>query len=156
MSKRNAQVWFLDFMVGLMIFMIVVFIYYNYQNNLTGDVEAVWDEMIIDSKAISSSLMSQGYPQDWNETTVERIGLLNGSYRLSQERLEAFAAMPYNLTTSLFNTRFEFYFFLESQNGTESYATGMEPAGQKYLVQATRLAIYNSSVYRMVLYLWTQ
>ena len=151
---KKSQVWFLDFIVGLLIFMIVIFIYYDYYSNLVDESEPAWEEIIIDSKSISSSLMSSGYPEDWNESNVSRIGILDGNYRINQTKIERFVSMPYNTSRQLFNTWFDFYFFIEDKNGTDYFEAGAEPSGQEYLVQTTRLAIYNSSIYRMVLYIW--
>jgi hypothetical protein len=151
---KKSQVWFLDFIVGLMMFMIIIFVYYDYSNNLVEESESVWEEMMIDSKVISSSLMSTGYPPDWNQTNVARIGLLNSNYRINQTKVNNFVNMSYNETRGIFATRFDFYFFLQDTNNTEYFHAGLEPQEPKFLVQTTRLAIYNSSVYRMVIYIW--
>jgi hypothetical protein len=153
---KKAQVWFLDFVVGLLMFMVVVFVYYDYSNNLVDDSETDWDEMIIDSKTMSSSLMSMGYPNNWNETNVQRIGVLNSNYRLNQTKIERFVNMSYDTTKDIFNTRFKYYFFIQDKNDTIYFPAGKFPTDHRYLVQTTRILIYNSSVYRMVLYIWNE
>lgn len=151
---KKSQIWFLDFMFGLFIFLGVVVFYYNYYNNISDDKEQVWNEMVIDSKSVSSSLISQGYPEDWNATTAVRIGLMNSNHRMNQTKLDEFAKIEYNTSMILLSTKYDFYFFLEEKNGTKHFPVGREPVNNTFIVQSTRLVIYNSSIHRMVVYLW--
>ncbi len=155
MNKRRAQVWYIDFMVGLLILLTSLFIYYQYQGNLSDESEADWQEMIIDSKAITSSLISTGYPENWTNGTVEVIGLTDGNYRLNTAKAALFRNMSHKRARGLLKTRFNFYFFVEGENGTKFYDAGLNATDSKFLVQTTRFVIYNSSLHRMVLYLWT-
>lgn len=153
-KDKAAQVWFLDFMAGLFIFLVVVIFYYNYYENMDDEVDTAWNEMVVDSKTISSSLMSEGYPIDWSRTNVDRIGLSNNNFRLNESKLIEFLQMEYNTTQKIFATRFEYYFFLEDKNDNQYYHVGRSSENSTRLVQTTRLVIYNSSMYRMVLYVW--
>jgi len=151
---KKAQAWYLDFMVGILILITILFFYYQFQGNISDDSESEWQEMIIDSKFISSSLISEGFPEDWTNETVEIIGLTDGNYRINIAKMEQFTSMNYTLAKEKLKTRFEFYFFLAGENGTVLYEAGLNATEPESLVQATRFVIYNSSVHRMVVHLW--
>jgi len=151
---RKAQIFFIDFLIAIMIFSIIVFLYYSYYGNLIQDPEGVLEEMILDAKGISTSLMSTGLPAGWKATNVQRIGLTENNFRLNKTKLNSFVNLSYANATRTMSTRFEVYFFLEDENSTRSYIFGQAPVDQKYLVQIIRLVILDSDVYRMVLHLW--
>jgi len=153
---KKGQVWYIDFMVGLLILITAVIIYYQFQGTFTDESESEWQEMIIDAKAITSSLISSGYPSDWTNDTVDLIGLTDGNYRINSTKVMMFQNMSYKRAKNLLNTRFNFYFFLESENGTRFYDTGLNATDSDFLVQTTRFVIYNSSMHRMVLHLWME
>jgi len=153
--RKKAQVWYIDFMVGLLIMIMAIIIYYQYQGNLSDESEADWQEMTIDSKFISSSLMSGGYPLNWTNETVETIGLTDENYRINDTKIQQFVNMSYKQAKEALRTRFNFYFFLQDSNGTSVYTAGLNATDQKFLVQTMRFVIYNSSVSRMVLYVWS-
>jgi len=155
-TSRRGQVWYIDFMVGLLILITSLFIYYQYQGNLSDESDAEWQEMIIDSKAITSSLVSAGSPKNWTNETAEVIGLTDGNYRLNATKVMHFRNMTHKRAKELFKTRFNFYFFMQNENGTKFYDAGMNATGSRFLVQTTRFVIHNSSIHRMVLYLWTE
>ena len=145
-KMRRAQIWFTDFMIGVMIFGIVIFIYYNSYGNLINQSETLLEEMVLDSKSISSSLVSAGFPSNWDSSTVERIGLTNGDYTLNPIKLNRFLNFSYADAKRLLNTRFDYYFFLEDSNGTISSTFGSPPLNEDHLVQVTRLVmLVNSS-----------
>ncbi len=116
--------------------------------------------MVLDSKTISNSLISEGYPIDWNETDVKKIGLTDGNYRLNQTKLNRFANMNYpNVRSSIFDSRFNYYFQLKDKEGNVIPINGSDGIGAEVnssirVVQISRVAIYNSSITRMVLKLW--
>jgi len=151
---KKSQVWYLDFMVGVFIFVTLIVIYYQYYGNFVDDSEVEWQEIIIDSKAISSILISAGYPADWTNDTVSVIGLTDGNYRINFTKLARLKNMSYKQAKDVMRTRFEFYFFIENQNGTVVDSAGMNATDHLFLVQTTRFVIYNSSVSKMVLHVW--
>lgn len=153
-KSRKSQVWYIDFMVGLFIVSMIIFVFFRYYGNLIDESDSEWQELIIDSKAISSYLVSSGAPADWTNDTVEVIGLTDGNYRINFTKLSRFANMSYKQAKDLMRTRFDFYFFLQSPNGTAINPVGLNATSPFFLVQGTRFVIYNSSIYRMVVHLW--
>ena len=139
--------------------MIAITIYFEFTNNLSTDSEEEINEMVLDAKTISNSLMSKGYPTDWNVTTVQKIGLTNGNYRINQTKIESFANITVADARSMFDTRFNYYVQLKMQNGTIIKINGNDGIGTPVnttskLVQITRAVIYDSSITRLVIQLW--
>jgi hypothetical protein len=145
--------------------MIAITIYFEFTNNLSNDTEEEINEMVLDAKTISNSLMSQGYPTDWNNATVQKIGITNGNYRINQTKLESFANIPYAQGRSMFDTRFNYYVQLKTQNGTiiqtnGNNGIGISPNTTTKLVQITRAVVYDSNttnkstITRLVIQLW--
>jgi hypothetical protein len=153
-KPKKAQVWYVDFMVGLLILITSLLIYYQYQDNLSGEYDAEWQEMILDSKTITSSLITAGYPLNWTNETVSVLGVTDGNYRINSTKIEQFSNLSYKRAKDLLRTRFNFYFFLEDGNGARPYEKGLNATDHSFLVQATRFVIYNSSIHRMVVQLW--
>jgi len=153
-TEKKSQVWYIDFMVGIMIFIMVILIYYQYYGNLVDESEAEWQEIIIDSKSISTSLISAGYPADWTNDTVEILGLTDGNYRINSTKWLQLKNMTYAQSRDVLKTRFDFYLFLQADNGTVLDSAGLNATDPNFLVQTTRFVIYNSSVHRMVLHIW--
>ena len=85
--KRKSQVWYTDFMIGLLIFVIALVMYYKFVVNLSEQDQSILNELISDSKMISSSLISGGFPENWNNGTVERIGITDNDYRIMQDNM---------------------------------------------------------------------
>jgi hypothetical protein len=115
--------------------------------------------MVLDSKTISNSLMSPGYPADWNTSNVQKIGLTDGNYRINQTKLENFGNIELTRARSIFDTRFNYYIQLRNQNGTTipingNLGIGTPANNTAKLVQITRVVIYNSSMIKLVIQLW--
>ena len=158
-STKKAQVWYIDFMVGIMIFIIVIVIYFEYINNLSEREENIVDDLIINSKAISNSLVSEGYPSDWNSTNVVRIGITDNNQRINKTKLERYINMSYIDTKTKFRTPYNYYIFLEYKNGSKIQLNNSDYYGYQYpnakrLVQITRRLIYESEIVRMGVQVW--
>ncbi len=118
MKNKKAQIWYTDFMVGVLIFVIVIVLYYEYANNLNQDPDKLTSDLIMDAKSITSSLITEGYPTNWNQSNVQMIGLTDGNQRLVQEKIDVLAGMDYGEMKTKFRTSYEYYLFLEAVNGT--------------------------------------
>ncbi len=159
MKNKKAQIWYTDFMVGVLIFVIVIVLYYEYANNLNQDPDKLTSDLIMDAKSITSSLITEGYPTNWNQSNVQMIGLTDGNQRLVQEKIDVLAGMDYGEMKTKLRTSYEYYLFLEDFNGTRILLGGEEGVGlnstdSKNLVSLTRVVIYDSRLIRMVVQVW--
>lgn len=159
MSKRNSQIWLTDFIIGVLIFLIVILIFYKYAYNLNEDPNKVSIELLMDAKSISNSLITTGSPENWNQTNVSIIGLTDGNQRLVQNKLDMFANISYSSIRTYLRTSYDFYLTLEYFNKTNipingSLGIGMAPNDADNLIRISRIVIYDSGLINMVVTIW--
>ena len=129
MANGKAQVWFTDFAVAIVIFSLVLISYYTYTTNISKQDSVALDDMISDSKLVSSSLLSEGFPGSWDNYTVQRVGITNNGQKADDEKVFEFGELPYNRTKSLMGTQYEYIVFFLNQNGTLVNINGVCRAG---------------------------
>ncbi len=164
----KAQVFSLDLIIGVIIFGSAILIYYKSTTNLSDQDEALLDDLLIDAKIISSSLMSDGYPVNWSKDDVKRIGITHKN-RINETKLEQFSKIPYKDSRKLFGTVYDYYvFFRDRNNNIIPFNESLEGIGNpdvnstniqtvetpKKLVKITRLVVKKSAIAKMVIYLW--
>jgi len=154
----KAQVFSLDLIIGVIIFGSAILIYYKTTTNFSDQDEALLDDLLIDAKTISSSLMSD----------VVRIGISNDN-RINETKLEQFSMISYKESRKLFGTIYDYYVFFRGRNNNIiPFNESLEGIGKsgvnstniqtvenpKKLVKVTRLLIKDSDIAKMVIYLW--
>jgi hypothetical protein len=134
-----------------------------------------FQELRSEASKISEILMSEGYPIDWvglNSSDVIRSGLLT-TKRLDESKVTLAMNTTYINYTSLrpkLQAKHHLAVVFEQANGSLIQFnnscvignTSISPAcstpvfsfKHKNLVQLTRLAVYNSTIIRMVVYTW--
>jgi len=152
----------------VLIFGSAILIYYKNITNLSDQDEELLDDLLIDAKLISNSLMSSGYQTNWNSDNVERIGITDDN-RVSESKLAEFSKIPYKESKKLFGTVYDFYVFFTDRNNNiipiNSSSEGIGKPGvnstniqtvenPKKLVKITRLIVKESDIKKMVIYLW--
>ena len=157
--NKKAQIWYSDFMVGLLIFIIVVFVYYEFAYNFNEDPGEIIYELMMEAKSISSSLIGEGFPSNWSKDNVKIIGIGDGNHRSVEQKLSMFYDMTYLETRSKLRSIYNYYFHLEYLNGTiiiidGKNGAGIEPLNQKNLATISRIIIYDSNLARMVVQVW--
>jgi len=154
--------------IAVLIFSAAILIYYKTTTNLSDQDEELLDDLLIDAKSISNSLMSQGCPYNWIEDNVVRIGITNDN-RINETKLEQFSRIPYNDSRKLFGTAYDYYvYFRDRNNDIIPFNETLEGIGKpgvdstniqtvekpKKLVKVTRFVIKKSDIVKMVIYLW--
>ncbi len=82
-----------DFVVGLVVFVVVLSFLLPLADDLWRQTSTVSEERHLQGQALSVSdllLRSPGYPSDWNETTVQSIGLANEEHVLNSTKVLRF------------------------------------------------------------------
>lgn len=126
---------------------------------MPNEAEDIINKMNYQGNAISNSLLSEGYPLDWNGNNVATIGILSNE-RINQTKLERFSSLAsadYIKTKFIFNTRYEYYVSLSENftiNGNEIEGIGKKPANPKNLIKISRLTIYNNKPITFNLEVW--
>lgn len=156
----------MDFIIGIMLFMIVVFLavkiiltIYPTENHI---------QVYRDAVHLSDNLLSEGYPPDWNTTNVILPGIA-GNNRINNTKLALFKELDYQRAKTLLHVTSDFIFFIS--NSTTIINTGQCLYGhnlsteanckpilttEKYdtLARIDRMVIYNSTVYTLTVYTW--
>ena len=161
--RRKSQVWYSDFMVGVLIFSVVVVAYFYYVEHTEYSDDTLMSTLVAEAKTISNSLVTRGYPADWTASNVTTVGFTDGNYRINSTKLSDFNSWGYEERRGYLHTTKDYYFHLEYLNGTEfnklcedEFAGCVKWNESQELVQSTRLLLYDGSVVRVVLYVFQQ
>lgn len=167
LTHKKAQVWSLDFIVAIVIFITSFLVLYNYILDLQAPKDATLKPLEIDSRLITTNLLSSGSPKNWTTTGVTVIGIVNNGY-LNVDKLKNFSALTYQDSKALLKTRYDFYLFFEDKTTSPINISGVVGIGKASvnstnlnqvvnplkIYQTTRLVVYNNQIVRMVLYIW--
>lgn len=160
--KKKAQVWTLDFIAGLLIFIVIIFIVIatlrNYVNN-----DDDYADIVRESDHISSMLVGDGFPSDWNSTNVLIPGIADNN-RINSSKLDSFDELTYSRQKTLLqNTgEFVFYFYngaiINESQCFRGYAlpgcTLAIPDSAENVAKTERVVILNSSIVKLVVITW--
>ncbi|MBI2449633.1 hypothetical protein HYV49_05035 [Candidatus Pacearchaeota archaeon] len=116
---KKAQVWSLDIIVGVTIFIIAIIIFYIYTINLSDEAESSSDDLNIDADFISSNILSEGSPRNWNKTNVLIPGIVTDN-KINETKLVALAQLSkdnYDKSRQLLGTKYDYFVFLENKDG---------------------------------------
>ncbi len=110
----------MDFAIALMLFVITLVVYYSYIDNFNKEDKGDLNIIQSDSKAISSSLVLSGYPSNWDNSTVVRIGIADDQ-TLNLTKLRYFKELNYSRTKKYFGTTFDYFvFFVNSKDEVQN------------------------------------
>lgn len=151
-------------MVAAIIFLVALLLFYKYSiNTLDLDDQGV-DYLLLDAKLISSYLVSSGYPDGWTENNVTLIGLTDGEMRINKEKVEDFsdiALADYPRSRRLLSSTNDYYVFFEDKEGNLLKIDGISGIGKNIsaenpenLIKIERLVVYNSSIIKLMVYVW--
>ena len=104
--KKKAQSWYIDYIVGFIIFVLGMLIFLQYSPNI---IKSDLNEKILDSEILSDILISEGVPNDWNSTNYFQIGLTN-NYVLDLSKLKELKKLDYYELKSSLPINSDFYF----------------------------------------------
>lgn len=125
MENRKSQIWFVDFVIGIFLFTILLIWYYSYTSSLSKGGSIVMQDLIADAESISSSVLLPGFPDDWDNTTVRSIGITSDNQKINRTKLVNFGMLPYNRTRNLLGTVYDYFIFFTAENGTPVNAEGI-------------------------------
>jgi len=165
---KKSQVWTVDLAAGITIFSIIIIIYFVFTSNISEQPTTGLNDIYKDTSVVSSTLLSAGYPLNWNITNIEKAGLTNGNYRLNQSKLTNMSSISYSKLKLLLKTKYDYLIFFESRNGNLLSFNGIEYIGKtgttkinikekekpKSITALKRFLIYNDNIITMVIYLW--
>jgi len=109
--------WFTDFVIGIIIFSLVLISYYTYTTNISKQDSSVMNDLVSDSKTISSILLNEGNPSIWTDETVIRMGLTDNNQIIDQSLLLESSKIDYNKTKKLLGVTNDFFAFFQNKDG---------------------------------------
>lgn len=162
--KTKAQIWGLDLMVAIIIFVIGIITFYLYSLNYPSQAEDNLNQLFYEGDLVLSNILSEGYPENWNSESVIRLGILSNN-QINNTKLEQFynlASSNYQKTRTTLNTKYDYYFFLSknfvinSQQVSGIGKPGIDPENiqASNLIKITRAAVYNKEPVTAYLYIW--
>ncbi|MBI2108445.1 hypothetical protein HYU10_00710 [Candidatus Woesearchaeota archaeon] len=114
---KDAQIWYPDFIIGLMIFIITLATYYYYSSNAPSNDDSSLENILGDANTVSSYLAGPGYPLNWSSADVMILGLTDGSGRIVGSKLSSLDGLQYSGARSLLNTKFDFFLYFTDKSG---------------------------------------
>ncbi|MCK5342395.1 MAG: hypothetical protein KAR20_03275 [Candidatus Heimdallarchaeota archaeon] len=167
-TEKKAQIWGLDILAGMMLFLIGIIVFFVYSLNQPGEAQDNFELLLYDGKIIADNLMSPGYPLDWNSSNVITLGISDDN-KINETKLERLYEMiytenNYTRTKNILNTQYEYYFFLEQNmtiNSMEVEGIGKPGATRnnidaRNLIKITRFTVYQNKTIPLYIYLWEE
>jgi hypothetical protein len=155
-------------MIATVIFALFIVMFYTYSPNLITKDQDDYDQLVMEAKSISYSLLSEGIPPNWTDETklrgIIRFGLTeNGT--ISQDKIEDF--FMWNLTATgdelrhkLHTTNYYWIQFKDNQGvgidvGGTNHSGYYDPAKATKAAKISRIVPYfNSNLIEMVVIVW--
>ncbi len=167
-TNKRAQIWGIDLMSGMVLFIVGIVILFVYSLNQSNEVQDNFELLFYEGKIIADNFLSSGYPSDWNSTNVITIGISDNS-KLNETKLENLYEMiyinnNYSTTKNSLNTQYDYYFFLNQNmtiNSTEIEGIGKpgitkDNINVKNLIKITRFTIYQNKTTPFYIYIWKE
>lgn len=164
LTNNKSQVWSLDLMIGIIIFATSLTFFYKYGIDSIDFERQNVNNLLLDAKIISNYLISKGYPEDWTHANVTLIGLTNGEMDINPDKVSEFsdiATMDYTKSRKLLSTMYDYFVFFEDKSNNTIRINEVEWVGKDYrvedpknIVKVIRFVNYNSTIIRMVVYVW--
>lgn len=177
-KNKKGQVWAIDLSVALVLFIGVIFMFYNYSISFAPE-DPIINKIINEGGYASGTLMTTGFPTNWETGTFDStysFGLLDEQGYLDLHKLGNFSTwvgnntppgpdpVNYPLSKKKINTKYNYYINFSDSNLAD---IGWDFRGQnpRQVVRIQRLVLYNDTVsspgpyklrpIKLNLYLWT-
>lgn len=163
----KAQVWSFDFAASVIVFfmiMSVLFFVWQY-TTIQNEDQMLFNDMENSALTITDTLIrTRGFPEYWNASNVEILGLASEENVLNETKLLMFVQMGYDDSKRILGVpAYQFYFQVLHLNGTQATANGTElVAGLNPLdypnsttvVPLERYILFDSKVAKLRFMLW--
>ena len=114
-TNERAQIWYADFIIGLLIFILAVSSYYYYYDNEKNDDSSL-ENLMGDARTVSSYLAGAGLPLNWTSNSVIVIGLTDDNSRVNTAKLNSLNSIQYSTARTLLNTKYDFYIYFQDKS----------------------------------------
>lgn len=171
-KNKKSQVWLSDYTLSMLLFALAALIAVKIIIN-SFSATTDFQDLKSESAKISEILLSEGFPADWTNDTVIRPGLLTGKRLDETKVIHAMnnTYINYTFLKFMLQAKHEFAVVFESPNdGLINFSNSFCVIGNSSvsldclnvsfnfnyhdMVQLNRLVVYNSSIVRMVVFIW--
>jgi hypothetical protein len=168
-------VWYLDFIIGALIFSSLLVIFFIQIQNLQEPEENELTQLVDQASDISNELLTEGVPLDWTPSNFTQVGIAKNQ-RINNTKFNNFVGMNYSAVKNSFRTTNQFFIFLEQDGCVQpinaNYGVGhgdvsvtpsacvtrsdidLSTINVHNLVTINRLVIYNGKAAKIGIYLW--
>jgi hypothetical protein len=176
-SQKKAQVWTTDYIAGLLIFILALTLSVKLIVNAYSPDD--YSQLKKEGIRVTENLLSEGYPLDWNETNVIRVGLFTNN-RFDNNKINSAMNLSYSSLRNILLTDQEFFVVFKNKNdslinfenncflGSSSVSItrnltmnntpcinySLSNLDTNNLVVIKRAGVYNSSIIKMEAYFW--
>lgn len=157
--NARGQGWGFDLMVAIMIFLGGIILFYFFSINDSSGESQGFESIKREGNLIADSLMSEGFPLNWNENNVQRIGIVDDG-RINQTKLDEFYSLvesDYLRTRSLFRVTNDYYVkFVPGVgvDGAQIEMIGLPPVNSDNMARISRVIIYDGDVITLEVIVW--
>jgi hypothetical protein len=165
-NSKKGQVWTIDFIIGLMLFIIVSLLTIKVAFSMYPSQQHII--VYRDAVHLSDALLSPGYPMNWTSSDVLLPGIASNN-RINNTKLSAYRSLDYEKAKTLLHVTSDYIFFI--QNRTSIMNTGqcvygynistnvncsplLSTINYENLARIDRMVIYNSTVVILTVYAW--
>ncbi len=163
----KAQVWSFDFMASVLVFfMILAVLFFAWEyTTFQNEDQIIFNDMENSALTLADSIIrTRGFPEYWNESNVQVLGLASEENVLNETKILMFVQMDYDSAKRILGIpAYEFYFQLLRLNGTQARAnstdllTGLDPTefqNSTIIVPVERYILFESRVAKLRFMLW--
>lgn len=160
--KNKGQAWGFDLFAAIFIFLGGIVIFYFYSLNYPSEGTNTLQSLSYEGNLIAEMLLTEGYPQNWNENNVVRIGIMSNN-KINQTKLELFHNLTltdnnYKKTQGIFTVRNNY--FISPSKPFIINNIGVNLIGRNYtdnsqnIIKISRLTIYKDEPITLNIYIW--
>lgn len=163
MKKHKGQIWSIDFIVSVVIFIIMITALFFSFDILSRDAQKQNELLLMQDLVLEvteSLVRSPGYPLDWDNETVGIIGLARDENVLDQNKVMEFLNVSYNSSRAFLSmTYYDFNFSIEYLNGSVmnldgfDISKGIDCSYASDVLAVNRFVILNGSISKLKLVL---
>jgi hypothetical protein len=169
---NKGQVFTLDFIVGLSLFLITIFAATKVLFSMTDNSAQV--AAYRDAMHISEQVLAAGYPSNWTHDNVLSPGIAENN-RVNPLALQEYSQIDYQHSKTLLHITSEYAFYIKNSTGiinttkciygysmlsedncTLALDNMMDGISYDNLVRVERIVIYDSRPVRLVVYAWNK
>ena len=156
---KKGQLWTLDMTLSLLIFfsaLLSALFAWNYMSAETVE-NREFKELQLKAFEITDSLIrTPGIPSDWNDSTVQVIGLAYSDNIIEGNKVNEFVGMNHDKARSMLSINpYDFYFEVKDINGTVYENTTVPLSGSaSTIVPIERYAVYNNRIVKVKMFFW--